>query len=120
MQVVDNLGAMFIGQLGHRLEFQDDFLEANDVWDEGMLEPSSFVEQWKLILGVEWDAQKFKFSFKTFLIDGFSESAAFDLIDLKARTTNAVRFVRIDELAHGELGWPTEHTEYAEVIRRQK
>jgi hypothetical protein len=120
LEIVDDLGTMLVGEIWDGLQLQNDLPEANDVWNEGVFETAAFVEERELALSVERDSLNFKFGLQTFLIDGLSKTASFELIDLKASSSNAEGFFGVDQFAHGELGWPTEHTEYAKGIRRQK
>jgi hypothetical protein len=54
-QVIVNLGSMFLDQGRGRFDFQDDFVEADEIGNVLMLERSAFVRQWQLDL---WDEKQ--------------------------------------------------------------
>jgi hypothetical protein len=58
VQVADDLSAMFVGETGNRLQFEDDFSGTDKVGDERVAETAPFVFEWELAFGIEWNAPK--------------------------------------------------------------
>src|SRR5208283_2218133 len=52
-QVIVNLGAMFVAQLGYRLDLEDDLLEAHEVRLVATFQRPIFISQYKLSLWSE-------------------------------------------------------------------
>ena len=53
-QVVVNLRPMLVADRRHRFDFQDDFVEANEIWNIFLSQFSAFVAKVKLLLCTEW------------------------------------------------------------------
>jgi hypothetical protein len=93
VEVVDDLGAVFVGQHGHSLEFQDDILEADEVGFVGLAKRTAFLFQAQRFLGDEGDAFQAKFNLHALLIYCLQKTAALLLVNLEASANDAVRFV---------------------------
>src|ERR1035441_8742527 len=93
VEVVDDLGAMFVGQHGNGLEFHDDFLEADEVGFVGLAKETALVLQAQRFLGGKRDALQAKFNLHALLIHGFQKTAALLLVNFEASADDAVRFV---------------------------
>jgi hypothetical protein len=92
-EVIDYLGAVFIGQHGNGLEFHNDFLKADKVWFVVLIEWMAFVFQVQWFLGDERNALQAKFKLHAFLIHGLQKTAALNFVNLKASANDAVSFV---------------------------
>lgn len=78
-----NLRPVFACQFLHCLEFNNDVLEADEVWFVGLRQLVSLVMQNQFPLGHKWNALSGEFSFQTFLIDGFQKPATHLAVNLE-------------------------------------
>lgn len=100
VEIIDDLGAMFIRQCGNGFEFQENRVVANKIRNENLLEGLAFVLDLEPPLGGERNALKLHLDFEAFLIDGFEEPAAFFVIDLETRADDSVTFVAKEDFRH--------------------
>lgn len=79
-----NLRPVFACQFLHCLEFNNDVLEADEVWFVGLRQLDSLVMQNQFPLGYKWNALSGEFSFQSFLVeDGFQKPAAHFAVNLE-------------------------------------
>src|SRR5271157_2375098 len=93
-QIVVNLGAMFVAQLRHRFDFEDDLPEANEVRLVPMFQRPIFISQYKLSLRSERNSTKVEFDLQALLINRLQKLSSLDLINLKARPHDPITFIR--------------------------
>ncbi len=93
-QIVVNLGAMFVAQLGYRFDLEDDLPEADEVRLIAMFQRPIFISQYKLSLRSERNSAKAEFDLQALLINRFQKSRSLDLIDLKASSHDPITLVR--------------------------
>src|SRR5271157_1278641 len=93
-QIVVNLGAMFVAQLRHRFDFEDDLPEAHEVRLVPMFQRPIFISQYKLSLWSERNSTKVEFDLQTLLINRFQKPRSLDLVDLKASPHDPITLVR--------------------------
>jgi len=89
-EIVLHLGSMFIRQLCHRFEFEDDLLKTNEVRNVGREQRSAFVFQGQRSLGNVQNALEAQFKFHTLLVNRLKKSAAFLSINFEASTSDFV------------------------------
>ena len=102
VEIIEHLGTMLIRQRRHRLDLQDDLLEADEIRLESLTKRPAFVAQWQMRLRRERNALQTQLNFQTLLIDGLSEAATFLVIDLKARPLDpeALVFIEVEDVTH--------------------
>src|SRR5688572_5297389 len=99
-KIVVNLRSVFIHQRRDRLDLHDDFSEANEIRRISLLQRPPFVVQREALMGEKGSALASKLQLQTLLKHRLEKSAAFLLIDLKARAHDAIRLLAIDDLVH--------------------
>jgi hypothetical protein len=83
-KVIMNLCPVLIGQFGGRFQFDDDFVETDEIGLINLSEGFAFVVQSKLFLCLEGNALCSKLDFKTFRIYALEKPAPFLVADFKA------------------------------------
>ena len=91
---------MIIGQHRNCFEFNNNFPEANEVGNVGLLKRVSLVFQTQFFLRIKRHRLEPQFKLKTLLINSLMESETFFVIDLHTSTNHLVRFIFIDKLCH--------------------
>jgi len=92
-QIVVNLGAMFVAQLGYRFDLEDDLPEAYEVRLIAMFQRPIFISQYKLSLRCKRNSTKAEFDLQALLINRFQKSRSLDLIDLKVSPHDPITLV---------------------------
>src|SRR5271157_5651448 len=93
-QIVMNLGAMFVAELRHRFDFEDDLPEAHEVRLIAMFQRPIFISQYKLSLRSERNSTNAEFDLQALLINRFQKPRSLDLVDLKASPHDPITLVR--------------------------
>jgi hypothetical protein len=101
LEIIMDLGAVFISQPGHRFDLDDDLFETNKVRLITLPEGSAFVFRLEYGLSFERDSPLHQFQLKAFLKDCFEKSAALLFVHFKARTQQGMRFIGMNQLRHG-------------------
>src|SRR6266540_4009192 len=89
-QIIQNLRAMLVRQLLHRLQLDDYFLVAKEIRDITLFQLEAFVSEPYCRLRRERYLLQTEFEFQTLLINRLDEYVAFFLIHLEARADNRV------------------------------
>jgi hypothetical protein len=104
VKVVENLGAIFACQAGHRLDLDDYAPETDEVGLIDFIELALLVTQFQDLLGFEQNFLSAKFDFQTLLIYGFQKSAPHLVIHLETRTQDPIRlFLEREVFTHFPL-----------------
>jgi hypothetical protein len=69
VKVVENLGAIFASEAGHRFDLDDDAPETDEIGLVDFFELAALVTQFQDLLGFERNLLSAKFDFQTLLID---------------------------------------------------
>src|SRR5208283_3026809 len=85
---------MFVAQLRHRFDFEDDLPEAHEVRLVPVFQRPIFISQYKLSLWSERNSTKVEFDLQALLINRFEESRSLDLVDLKASPHDPITLIR--------------------------
>jgi len=93
-EIVVNLGAMFVAQLGYRFDLEDDLPEAYEVRLIAMFQRPIFISQYKLSLRSERNSGKAEIDLQALLINRFQKPRSLDFIDLKASPHDPVTLIR--------------------------
>jgi hypothetical protein len=91
--VVDDLGFVIWTKVGNRLEFDNDFLEDQEIGNVPPLEFFSLVIDRKFLFSEKWDATQFELQLQTLLIDFFRQSAALNVMHLERGPHQVVAFL---------------------------
>lgn len=91
--MVDHLSAVFVCQLLHRLDFQDDLVETQEVRLVLLLQGPAFVFQLQARLLTEQNSLFFEFKCQTLLVHGLDEPVALVLVCLEASAHDPVALV---------------------------
>src|SRR5271157_2337289 len=93
-QIVMNLGAMFVAELRHRFDFEDDLPEAHEVRLIAMFQRPIFISQYKLSLRSQRNSTNGEFDLQALLINRFKKPRSLDLVDLKASPHDPITLIR--------------------------
>ena len=93
MKIVLHLSPMLVGNLGNRLQFNNDLIVTDEVRYVVLLKRPPFVAQRQWHLRPRGDAQQSKLDLDTLLENRLQKTAALVLIDFEAGPQNPVRFI---------------------------
>jgi hypothetical protein len=100
IQVIQNLSAVFVREMRNRFQFDDDFIETDEIRDESLLQRRAFVIEPQDALRVERDTLKPELQRQALMKDRLQKTTAFLLIHLKTCADDAVTFFRVDQISH--------------------
>jgi hypothetical protein len=92
IQIIEQLRTVFVDQLGHRLDLNDDLVETDIIRLVLLLQFLSLILQGQHLLGGKRNATFLEFYCETFLIDTLEKTAAHRFICLKASTDDSKTF----------------------------
>src|SRR5438093_8832326 len=98
LQIVVKLGAVLIGQLFDRFDFQNDFVKANEVGLVRMLEKVALIAELQGSLGAKRNILQPQFNFEALLINRLYEAAALLLVQLETRAHDRVALLLVNYL----------------------
>jgi hypothetical protein len=98
LEVIMDLGAVPVGELGNGLDFEDDLVETDEVGLVGLLQEPSLIPQLQISLRVERDPAHPQLQFQALVVDGFEKASPLLVVHFKARSHDPIALVRIDDL----------------------
>jgi hypothetical protein len=96
-EVVQNLSAVFIDQLGDCFDLKDDFVVANEIWIEFLKQSATAVLQGLRWLRQKWTSLKFQLDLRAIVIDRLEKPAALMFVNLEAYANDGVTFFLINQ-----------------------
>jgi hypothetical protein len=100
VEIIQDLGAVFIHEAGNRLQFDDNLIEADKISDKSLLEGMTFVFKPQNSLRNERRSLESEFELQALLKHRLEKSTAFFFIYLKTGTDDFVGSFRIDKVVH--------------------
>ena len=88
-----DLRPMFVSQLRHGLDLDNDLVKAMEVGLVSLLERPPFVRELEFRLRTEWNATSFELDFETFLVHRLLEAGTLVVVDLEASPDDGVCLV---------------------------
>jgi hypothetical protein len=96
-KVIQDLRAVFIGQDGNSLDFDDDLIVANEIRAECLKQLATAILRTLRWFRHEWNSLEFEFNLQAFVIDRFVDTAALIFVKLEACTNDRVTFFPINQ-----------------------